>query len=51
MPTWDEIAAHTQLMIAFGGLALKNSQVNVQGVGIHSAEDRQRACQHGCTPA
>ncbi|KPK89461.1 MAG: biotin transporter BioY [Deltaproteobacteria bacterium SM23_61] len=45
MPTWDEIAVHTQLMVAFGGLALKNSQVNVQGVGIHSAEDRQRACR------
>ena len=45
MPTWDEIAANTQLMVAFGGLALKNSQVNVEGVGIHSAEDRQRACR------
>jgi biotin/methionine sulfoxide reductase len=45
MPTWDEIAAHTQLMVAFGGLSLKNSQVNVYGVGIHSAEDSQRACR------
>ena len=32
-PHWDEIAAHTELIVAFGGLALKNTQINSGGAG------------------
>lgn len=34
-PTWDEIAEHRSLVIAFGGLAARNSQVNGGGIGAH----------------
>ncbi|MBL8703096.1 MAG: molybdopterin-dependent oxidoreductase [Alphaproteobacteria bacterium] len=34
---WDVIAEHGQLVVAFGGLALKNAQVNAGGVGRHTA--------------
>ncbi len=43
MPLWDEVARHTELVIAFGGLALKNTQVNHSGVGRHGVRDAQRA--------
>lgn len=33
--TWDVIAAHTDLLVAFGGLPLKNSGTNSGGVGDH----------------
>ena len=33
---WPSIIKHTRLMIAFGGLALKNAQVTSGGAGIHS---------------
>ncbi|MEE9415592.1 MAG: molybdopterin guanine dinucleotide-containing S/N-oxide reductase [Acidimicrobiales bacterium] len=32
---WPVIAAHTELVVAFGGIALKNSQVNGGGIGKH----------------
>jgi biotin/methionine sulfoxide reductase len=35
---WSSIVKHTRLMIAFGGLALKNAQVTSGGAGIHSLE-------------
>lgn len=44
MPSWTEIAAHTELLLAFGGLAQKNSQVNSGGVGRHSVREQQQAC-------
>ena len=34
---WEVIADHGQLVVAFGGLALKNAQVNAGGVGRHTA--------------
>ncbi len=37
-PTCDEIAAHTKLVVAFGGIATKNMQVNAGGLGNHHAE-------------
>ncbi len=43
MPLWQEIAEHGELVIAFGGLALKNSQVNHGGVGRHESKAGQRA--------
>ncbi|MBI5878254.1 MAG: molybdopterin-dependent oxidoreductase [Chloroflexi bacterium] len=43
MPTFEEIAANARLVVAFGGMALKNSQVNSGGVGVHSTEDGLRS--------
>lgn len=45
MPSWTEIAAHTELLLAFGGLAQKNAQVNSGGVGRHSVRKQQRVCR------
>lgn len=35
--TWPTIAEHGELVVAFGGLPLKNAQVNSGGVAVHSA--------------
>ncbi len=35
---WPSVIKHTKLMIAFGGLALKNSQVTPGGGGLHTLE-------------
>lgn len=43
MPLWDEVTRHGELVIAFGGLALKNTQVNHSGVGRHGVREAQRA--------
>lgn len=34
---WDSILAHTRLLVAFGGLPLKNMQVAAGGLGEHSS--------------
>jgi biotin/methionine sulfoxide reductase len=44
IPTYAEIQSHTELVVAFGGLPLKNTQVNTGGVGAHAA----RACLEEC---
>lgn len=44
-PTWEEIAEHGDLVVAFGGLAAKNLQVNGGGLSAHRAFDSQRACR------
>jgi biotin/methionine sulfoxide reductase len=41
-PTLEDIQAHTQLVVCFGGLALKNTQVMSGGLGGHDAETRLR---------
>jgi biotin/methionine sulfoxide reductase len=33
--TWSEVVAHTELLVAFGGMALKNSMVGSGGVSQH----------------
>jgi len=33
--SWDSIAAHTDLFVSFGGLGLKNTQVEPGGMGEH----------------
>ena len=33
--SWPTIAQHTDLMVLFGGMSPKNSQVNKDGVGVH----------------
>jgi biotin/methionine sulfoxide reductase len=42
MPRWDDIAEHTELVLAFGGLPLKNSQVNTGGIGRHETASGMR---------
>ncbi|MFJ3776289.1 molybdopterin-dependent oxidoreductase [Streptomyces sp. NPDC090075] len=45
LPTWDEIARDTEVVLAFGGMPLKNSQVNPGGVARHSVVSAQRRCR------
>lgn len=45
MPMWDEIAGNCELVVAFGGLALKNSQINPGGLARHQTQDLQRKCR------
>lgn len=44
-PTWDDIAAHGELVVAFGGLPTKNLQVTGGGVSTHEAAGWQRRCR------
>jgi biotin/methionine sulfoxide reductase len=44
-PHWDEIAEHTELIVAFGGLALKNTQINSGGLAHHRARGAQEAAR------
>jgi biotin/methionine sulfoxide reductase len=43
LPTWHELAESTDLVLAFGGLPLRNTQVNAGGVGRHLAKEGQLA--------
>lgn len=45
LPSWEDVAAHAQLVIAFGGLPLKNSQVSPGGVHRHVAAAGQARCR------
>ena len=42
--SWDVIAAETDLMVSFGGIPLKNSQVDYGGVGRHEVSGWLRRC-------
>jgi biotin/methionine sulfoxide reductase len=42
---WETIAAHGRLVVAFGGMPLKNAQVNAGGVGRHRAGAGMRRCR------
>jgi biotin/methionine sulfoxide reductase len=37
--TWPTIAQHTRLMVLFGGVPAKNSEVNSGGIGRHETDD------------
>lgn len=39
---WDEICAHTQLFVAFGGVRLRNTQVAYGGITEHQASPAMR---------
>lgn len=41
--SWDVIEEHTELWVMFGGVPLKNAQVESGGVSRHGARDRLRA--------
>ncbi len=46
--SWEEIAAHSDIVLAFGGLALKNSQVASGGLSEHTERGFMRqAAQRG----
>jgi len=42
--SWDVIAAETDLMVAFGGIPVKNSQVDYGGVGRHEVRGWLQRC-------
>lgn len=42
-PTLEDMVANTRLVLCFGGIALKNTQVMSGGLGGHDAETRLRA--------
>jgi biotin/methionine sulfoxide reductase len=47
--TWEQIVAHTDIVIAFGGMALKNSMVASGGVSRHTERGAMAAAQaRGC---
>ncbi len=39
-PTLEDIAEHTKLIVSFGGVSMKNMQINQGGIGNHSARDQ-----------
>lgn len=47
--TWDQIATQSEVVLAFGGMALKNSQVASGGISRHTERAAmQVAAQRGC---
>ncbi len=40
--SWDDIAAHTDIILSFGGMALKNSQVASGGISRHTEREFMR---------
>lgn len=47
--TWDQVAEHTDIVLAFGGMALKNAMVAGGGVSRHVERGAmQRAAERGC---
>jgi biotin/methionine sulfoxide reductase len=43
--SWDELVAHSALLLAFGGMALKNNDVGSGGTGEHIARARLHAAR------
>ncbi len=39
-PTVKDMIEHTRLAVCFGGIAMKNTQVNAGGLGAHTADDQ-----------
>jgi biotin/methionine sulfoxide reductase len=47
--TWEQIVAHTDVVVAFGGMALKNSMIAGGGISRHVERDAmRRASVRGC---
>jgi biotin/methionine sulfoxide reductase len=47
--SWEQIAGQTDIVLAFGGMALKNSMIAGGGVSEHVERGAmQRACARGC---
>lgn len=45
MPQFPDIAEHTELVVAFGGMPIKNSQVQYGGQGRHMLSTRLETCR------
>jgi len=43
--SWPEIIAHTRLLVMFGGVPLRNTQVAAGGVGHHGVRDVLKSCR------
>ena len=54
--TWDQVAEHTDTVLAFGGMALKNADVASGGISRHIERDamakaaRRGAVFYGISP-
>ncbi|GAA0035770.1 molybdopterin-dependent oxidoreductase [Brevibacterium metallidurans] len=49
LSSWDVVAEHTQLWVMFGGLAMKNTQLESGGLSAHPIPERLRETRaHGC---
>lgn len=47
--TWEQIVQHTEVVLAFGGMALRNSRVAAGGISRHTERgDMRVAAQRGC---
>lgn len=47
--TWEQIVGHTDVVLAFGGMALKNSRVASGGISRHiERESMRQAAARGC---
>ena len=47
--TWEQIVAHSEVVLAFGGMALKNTRVASGGISRHVERDAMRvAAARGC---
>ena len=47
--TWEQVVQHSDVVLAFGGMALKNSRIASGGVSRHVERDAMlRAAQRGC---
>lgn len=49
LSSWDVVSEHTQLWVMFGGIALKNTQLESGGISDHTIPGRLRATRdNGC---
>ena len=46
-PTVEDIAKHTRLVVCFGGIAMKNTQIMAGGLGAHTARDQLQDLKRG----
>ena len=44
-PTIEDVCHNTRLIVSFGGISVKNTQVNQGGIGNHSAGEQMRQLQ------
>lgn len=44
-PTWEDIIEHGELVVAFGGISMKNTQISIGGIGCHFAKDKLQAAK------
>ena len=44
-PTVEDMIKHTKLVVSFGGISMKNMQINQGGIGDHSSRDQLQAAK------